>query len=573
MYIEFEELEISNFLSYGKTPTVIPLNTHPTSLLNGESGAGKSAIPNGLSFCLFDDTFRSIKKSQLINSENGKACLVQTKFRIGSDKYIIRRGIKPNILEVIKNGHQLNKDAKVSDLQSHIENNILRFDKRVFHQIVSLAEVNFIPFMVLEAKDRRSFVEKVLGAEIFSVMNSILKIQVKELEGKMEQLQHQSRSTQDKIEIHKKYVEKVKEENKEKAKELESEITDQKTLKIEALKEIEEIKENELKPLQGKNKEVAALEEKLEDTTSKIAKLETTLSQAKKRISFLEDNDVCPTCEREFSKEAKDKELKELKAKQSTCETNLEKGRQLRDSTKTEIQEINQRNREITKIIEKINGEEFKVKQCDNQIASLTKQLEKLKGSKAENLQEMLQEIKDLEKEDGKVQEEIEELTHTREVQNVSLQFLRDDGIKAEIIRKYIPKINLYVNKFLESMGFDILFHLNHEFDEEVRSRGREGFSYNSFSAGQRQRIDLALLFTWRAIAKLRNSVSTNLLFLDEVLDSHLNVEATEAVVDMFQSDLFKGTNVFVISHKKDIAGKFSRIMNFEMKNGFTRVS
>lgn len=573
MFIEFQELELSNFLSYGKSPTIINLNTHPTTLLLGESGSGKSSIPNALSFCLFDDTFRGVQKAQLINSDNGKNCYVKTKFRIGSDKYEIKRGIKPNVLEVTKNGNALGRDSKVNDLQSHIEQNILKFDKKTFNQIVSLAEVNFVPFMLLPAKDRRTFVEKVLGVEIFSVMNALLKVRAKETADSCDSMELKTRNIEEKVNIHQEYIEKAKKENKEKLEEHKSEIKtlEDKKKKIES--KVQELKENELQPLLSQLEKFQEIQDQLAEVELKLKKIEITTNNEKKKRKNIEEGDTCLSCGQKLPKEKIQTQLQEIDEKLETLQQQTEKGEKVKQELEKKKSKFKLDNEKLEEVKDKINEGEIKIRQCVDQIKFHQKEMQKYESGKATNVKEILTEIKQLEEEKENIQEQLSELYKQKEINQVALQLLKDDGIKAEIIRSYIPKINLYVNRFLENMGYDVSFHLNHEFEEQIRTRGKESFSYNSFSAGQRQRIDLALLFTWRAIAKSRNSVSTNLLFLDEVVDSHLNVESTESVIDMFQGELFKGINVFVISHKRDIATKFRKVINFELRNGFTQVS
>jgi len=572
VFIEFQKLRVSNFLSYGKTPTEIVLNRTNTTLLLGDSGAGKSSIPNAISFVLFDDTFRSIRKGQLVNSTNEKNCLVELDFKIGKRQYTVRRGIKPNLLEIFVDGVPLDKQYKVNDFQDYLEKDILKFDKKTFHQIVSLAEVNFVPFMQLEAKDRRTFVEKVLGVEIFSFMNALLKAKKKETIDRIHFLDTRSDGISEKIKIHTDYIEKKKSESKQRLKEVKVEIEETSARNSAAEKELTKIRDVELPPIIAnlpKKKDTQAL---LEKATEQLGKVDAKIHDHMRRFELL-NQEKCSTCSRPFSKEKAAEQKKIIAAKLEELNLVAAKGKKVKHKLKKKLEMIEEKHDQIRAIRTKMENKTFAIKQFTSSIEKLTQQSIRLKEAKEDNVQDIVTEIEALQLELKGDQKETKKLKNLSEIHDTALQLLKDDGVKAEIVRKYIPKINLYVNKYLQSMGLEVSFHLNQDFDEVVKTRGKESFSYNSFSAGQRQRIDLALLLTWRSLARARNSINTNLLFLDEVLDSHLNVEATESLVEMFNAKLFKGTNIFVISHKRELATKFTRVLNFELRNGFTKVS
>ncbi len=572
MFIEFTAIRLQNLLSYGKTPTEIILNSSPTTLFLGENGSGKSSIPNILSFVLFKDTFRGIQEHQLVNSENAKNAMGEVDFRIGSDKYTIRRGLKPSKLEVIKNGNALSQDSGVQHLQSKIENEILQMDKKTFSQIVSLAEVNFTPFLQLPAGARRLFVEKALGLEIFSTMNSILKVRVKDTQTLCDSLQSQINTIDEKVQIHRQYIEKAKQENKEKVAELREQIKDLQDKKQIYITELEST-QAQLEPFMEEASQFQELNQKALQVKVKLAKVETTLRNEEARKHSIKSESICPTCEQPLPKKVVQSKIAQIDANIAALTEELKKGNKIRESVEKEISEFQNNDEEITRLRAIELEQNVNLRSCADQIKMLEKEIPKYSVSKSANIKDILNEISELEQNKEKLEQQLSELWNNREIQDVSLQLLKDDGVKAEIIRKYIPKINQYINGYLEEMNFNTGFYLNHEFEEEIRARGKEIFSYNSFSAGQRQRIDLALLFTWRALAKSRNSVNTNLLFMDEVLDSHLNLQSAEMVSDCLSGPLFKGTNVFVISQKPDLAPKFHRIVNFELVNGYTRVT
>ncbi len=572
MYIHFEEIEIKNFLSYGVSPTLIRLDSHSTTLLLGASGSGKSSIPNALSFVLFDDTLRGVQKHQLVNSSNAKNCWVKVSFKIGSDSYSIKRGIKPNILEVSKNGNILNKDAKVTDLQEYIETHILKFDKKTFNQIVSLAEVNFVPFMMLTAKDRRAFIEKVLGVEIFSVMNNLLKIESRDNAEAIRNIDNEIANTSEKVSIHQNYIEKAKKDNKAKREEHNSEAEKANVLCLKYKASIK-LLEEKLKPFLSINNERRNVNNEITNTKIKVSQVESSIINENKRRNAILNNDTCPTCEQKFPKKQTEAKITEIDKKIEQLETTKSKVCAKLEELEKKLERYENNDSEIAEIEEQISVEATKEQKYSETAKIHLKEAAKYSVNNADNIKQIIKEIEELENKKTELQADLIERHELKSVHDIALQILKDDGIKSEIVRSYIPKINLLVNRFLESMGYNLLFSIDHEFNEQIKTNGKESYTYCSFSAGQRQRIDLALLLTWRSVAKSRNSVNTNLLFLDEVVDSHLNASTAESIIDIFNGESFKGSNVFVISHKEDISQKFNRVLNFELENGFTHIS
>ena len=572
MLIRFQELELSNFLSYGKSPTIIDLDKSPNTVLIGDSGSGKSAIPHAISFCLFDDTLRGIQKAQLVNSENKKSCYVQVKFQIGSDEYAVKRRIKPNKLNIQKNGEDIGVDFKVADLQKHLEQDILKLDKKTFYQVVSLTEVNFTPFMQLPAKDRRAFIEKILGIEIFSIMNTILKTKIKETSFQISELDSQVENLEEKIDIHKSYIKKAKKDNKSKVQEIIKTYKKVQSQKKNLLPSIDELKEKVLES-RGLKKQKLLAAQKVTEINNELNSLECDLEDLKLSQERILKDTICIECGQPIPKSSiqekiskSNNKIESIKKKIKTLEKEFKTADKKFQSYKNVDSELEESE---SLLFEKVT--EFK--RLKDRMNLLESEKKKLSSNKTKDIGEIQSKINELRSSIRKSQKELSSLHSKSEIQKICLNMLKDGGIKSEIIRNYVPKINSFMNKYLSEMELDVSFKLNEEFDERIDTRGKESYSYNNFSAGQKQKIDLALLFTWRSIAKSLNSVNTNLLFLDEVVDSHLNSEATEPLIDMFQGDLFKGTNVFVISHKREIANKFHKVINLKLENGFTQIS
>ncbi len=572
MFIEHQYIQLSNFLSYGKAPTRIELNKYPSVLFVGQNGAGKSGVQDALSFVLWDDIPRGVKKGQLVNATNQKNCVVEHGFRIGKDSYVIKRSIKPNDLQIMMNGSLIPRDSKVPDLQKYLEQVILRSDRKSYNQIVSLAEGNFTPFMHLEAKDRRIFVDKVFGVGIYTAMNTMLGVESRALDTHIADLGKEVRNIDEKIKIHESYIEKNKTENKQKLEETHSEISELKSKK-EAVDEDIKTEKEELETLKQGLPDRKEVQTKLNEVRDKISKVQVRIATEEKKLRLIEENSMCPTCEREFSQEYISKERQRIELQLKEYSDTLEKGKVLKTKFENRIIEIETQSKEIESASAKLKSKEFTSKQYQSNIERLEKQIDKLEEASNEGDEDVLKEMTTLRAEKDEVSEEEAKSIRLRELYRIAAPLLKDDGIKAEIVRKYIPMINAYTNKFLEAMGYDLSFYLNKDFDEEIRTRGKESYTYNSFSRGQRQRIDLALLFTWRQVAKMRNSISSNILMLDEILDSHLSEESTEAVLDMLQSDLFKDTNIFVVSQKRDLSAKFAKTYRFDLVDDFTQVS
>jgi DNA repair exonuclease SbcCD ATPase subunit len=566
--INFKTVRWRNFLSTGNAFTEIQLDKHPTTLIVGENGSGKSTLLDAVCFALFGKPYRNINKPQLVNTINGKQCLVEIEFSIGGKKYKIIRGIKPAVFEIWVNGKLLNQDAASRDYQQYLEENILKLNFKSFTQIVILGAASFTPFMQLPAAVRREVIEDILDIKIFSSMNIVLKEKINELKQKFNDVENKISLAKSKAEIQQEYIKTLQDDRDARIAEIESQIQ-------EARHELAE-KHNQLFSLDGRRDAYIIAIGDSSDVTrdsqkmfQQLQEFETVLSKIEKEISFYHDNDTCPKCKQGIEHKFKDdiiteqrNELKEIEKKKKT---HLDTYSRLQ-ARLTEIQSVNA---DIVSLTNQINDVKVSVSSNERYIQRL--ELEKMDVSKkVGNIEVEKTKLKDLAKETIEVVKERAEINEQNDYYDIAAILLKDSGIKTKIIRQYLPAINKLVNKFLTSMDFFVQFTLDEKFNEIIKSRYRDDFSYESFSEGEKQRIDLALLFTWRTIAKLKNSASTNLLILDEVFDSSLDTTATEYVMQLLNT-LGDNANVWVISHKGDqLFDKFKHVVKFTKKQNFS---
>lgn len=564
--IIFRKIFYKNFLSSGNNGIEVSLDSHNKTLLQGPSGSGKSSVVDAITFALFNKPFRNINKPNLTNSINNKQCLVEISFTIGTKNYKVRRGLKPVVFEIYQDDVLINQDAAAKDYQDFLENSILKLNYRAFIQVVALGASNFTSFMLLKAADRRALVEDLLDIKVFSIMNIILKKKYSALEKEKEMLERDITSFNQQIKIHEEYANKIKVDIEHKRKELE-EKKNKLELELIPILETLEVLKKEIQTVDTIEKNT--LNNKLQEYNKLEIKLQTKKKELLKRLSFYQDNSKCPTCEQDIE----EKFCKHNKDTYSLKINELEVA-----SVKIQKQKEDIQNR--LDILEKISEQ--------NRQKELLIKENTLKSSFITNkIQEIEIEINKLKHEDKTVDESvIQQLRNDRDstklrydgANDILLNFdichklLKDDGVKSLIVKQYIPVINQTVNRYLQQMSFFIKFEMDEEFNEKISSRARDEFSYGNFSDGERQRIDLALLFTWREIAKLKNSVSTNLLIIDELADSFLDNDTTEVILDLLTSGIFKDLNVFLISHKNGISEKFDRIMKFNKVKNFSNV-
>ena len=567
--ITFKYVRWRNFLSTGNNFTEIQLDRNNTTLIIGENGAGKSTILDALCFGLFGKPFRPINKTQLINSVNMTGSMVEVEFEIGSKKIKVVRGIKPNVFEIYINGKMYNQDANVRDYQKYLEQQILKLNYRSFTQVVILGSSTFIPFMQLKARHRREVVEEILDIQIFSLMNMILKTRLTGIKTDQKEVEFQSELSSEKIELHEKLIKEMKKNN--------TQIIEEKTNKIK--KNIED-KKNKKISIEGLNKIDQELLSQITDSDKvnkdlvKLKDIKSTLREKHKShsdtVNFFKSNEDCPTCEQHigdlFKKDmilSKDKEVKKFSKALEELDAVLS------DNTKRhkEIKSIMDTIRENEVQIAKDNSSIMQLEKFQSTLESEIKSLESqdVNKSDTDKLDELKKISVNLEKERSKLRED---QTYGEAVRNM----LQDTGIKTKIIKQYLPIMNKLINTYLTAMEFYVNFTLDENFEETIKSRYRDEFSYPSFSEGEKMRIDLALLFTWRAIAKMKNSANTNLLILDEIFDSSLDSGGTDEFLKILNT--LGGENVFVISHKQDaLVDKFKSTIKFEKIKNFSHVA
>lgn len=566
--IEFQKIRWKNFLSTGDYFTEVSLNNSPTTLIVGDNGAGKSTILDALTFSLFGKSFRKINKPQLVNSVNSKDCVIEIDFKIGKTDYQIRRGIKPNIFEIYINGKMLDQDAKIRDSQVYLEETILKLNYKSFTQTVILGSATFVPFMQLSANDRRDIIEDILDIKIFSSMNDILKAKSTILKDSLF-TNEKNRELQDyKIELQDRTIEDAKNNKKNSIKLLKEKIKDKKT-------EQATFKKSNKKLLVERDDLIQEIvdESTMTKNRKKFEKLENQLSnnisKIDKEVEWFDNNDVCSTCKQNIDENHKNCIATEKSDKKTEIENALKSIAQEIDTVNTRISIIENKKTQILSLRSVIDQNTNKDEFIQKNIEEFESEIEAAESDHG-NVKTLEKELKELRKILKELDEERRDLTDTKNYYVVASQFLKDTGVKTSIVKYYLPIMNKLINKYLQEMDFYVNFTMDEKFSENIKSRGREGFTYASFSEGEKMRVDLALLFTWREIAKMKNSVNTNLLILDEVFDSSLDATGTDEFLKLLNA--LGGNNVFVISHKGDILfDKFDDVIRFEKIKNFSR--
>ena len=568
--IIFKTIKWKNFLSTGNQFTEVNIESSDSTLIVGENGAGKSTILDALTYGLFSKPFRKINKPQLINSINRKDCLVEINFCIGSKEYSVIRGMNPGRFEIYIDNELLNQNAKAKDYQEILEKQILKLNWKSFTQIIILGSSSFRPFMQLNTAHRREVIEDLLDIQIFSIMNMLIKDKLNENRKNIGDLNSKLELISEKIKLQKRYIDEVVEINNDKIENIKNNISIHNQSVSEYENNIEECE-----------KEIYKLESGLIgfDQISKLVvsyiKLESQISTkfkgVSKDINFFEDLENCPTCKQDIEVSHKDHVLDGLKNKSDEYSGALIELESKIVENNSVLQDMTLLKENIEKNVEKIKGYNFAIKGDNDYIGKLNKEVEYLikvqsKSGDDQNKLGLLCE------DQNEFSKKLDKLKDERRYYEISLSLFKDSGIKTNIIRQYLPVMNKLINKHLGVMNCYFNFMLDENFNEEIKSRGRDKFSYDSFSEGEKMRIDLALLFTWRSIAKMKNSASTNLLILDEVFDSSLDGSGTEDFMKMLV-ELSKDVSVYVISHKGDILHeKFPKVVKFEKKNNFSKM-
>ena len=556
-------------MSTGNQWTEIDFQKSATNLILGTNGAGKSTVLDALTFSLFNKPFRKINKPQLVNTTNERDCVVEIEFSVNNKDYLVRRGIKPNVFDIEVNGVALHKEADDRANQRILEENILKVNYKSFTQIVILGSTNFVPFMQLNSANRREVIEDLLDIRIFSAMNGLLKDKMRNLKEQIKSTDLKKENLKDKVKMQKDFIEELEnrgnaniDSNKNKISKLDTEL-------VVYMKD-NAVLEEDIYKYTKEQEEVVGAGDKLVKLNNLKGKLSQKVGTITKEHKFFTENTVCPTCTQEIEEDFRLNRITDAQNKAKE----LQKGYQeLEEAIKFEKErerqftalskEIIKLNNEISQNNTRINLNQRQIRDLEHEIQTITNQLQN-RNTEHEKLDEY----------EGNLQKAFEELTKRKEQMlhyEFSYSLLKDDGVKTKIIKKYLPFINQQVNRYLRMMDFYINFHLDEEFNETVKSPIHEDFSYSSFSEGEKMRIDLSLLFTWREVARLKNSVNTNLLIMDEVFDSSLDGFGTDEFLKIIRF-VIKDANVFVISHKADLQDKFESVIRFEKIKGFSRM-
>jgi DNA repair exonuclease SbcCD ATPase subunit len=565
--IIFEKICWRNFLSTGNQFTEINLLENSTTLIVGSNGAGKSTILDALTFVLFGKSFRGINKPQLVNTVNEKDCLVEINFKIGSIKWKVQRGIKPNIFKIYKNNQLVDQSSSAVDQQKWFEQVVLKMNYKSFTQIVILGSSNFVPFMQLSSAHRREVIEDLLDIKIFSSMNNIIKDKVRVLREEIKTLELKKQSLKDKVQMQRDFIEEIENQGKQNIDKKKKTIT-------QLLKECDSyiLKNDEVEEqifsLNKNLQEVSGASDKLKKLGNLKGKISQKVSAITAEHKFFTKNTVCPTCTQEIDEEFRLNRISESETKAKELQSGYEElqtaihDEEIRESHFLRIsKEITNLNHEISQNNTRVSGHQRQIRDLESEIQTITERLEN-RTSENKKLEDFMNDL----------QKTFSDLSSKKDLiqyHEFSFSLLKDSGVKSKIIKKYLPLINQQINRYLQMLDFYINFTLDEEFNETVQSPIHEDFSYSSFSEGEKQRIDLALLFTWREVAKFKNSTNTNLLIMDEIFDSSLDGYGTDEFLKIIRY-VIKDANIFVISHKTGMEDKFQNVIKFEKVKGFS---
>ena len=567
--IVFKKIRYKNFLSTGNTPIEINLSNSPTTLIIGQNGSGKSTLLDALCWALFNKPFRIIKKEQMINTINSSDCEVEIEFNVGTKQYRVKRSVKPNLFEIYEDGSLLNQNASSIDYQKYLEQNIMKLNYRSFIQVVILGSSSYEPFMKMKARYRRDVVEEILDVKVFTQMDLILRDQQGQLSKEVLEIHHKSDLIQTKYETEMKHFKSLSDLN--------TNDIDDKKLQLEKQKKAKDEYTNKIKEIQSQiddyNVQLEGKDEadnKLKQLLKLETKIEQNLDTHNKSIKFFAENETCPVCTQSIDRSFREQKGEQLHKKCAELETGIKK-------LTNEINKVEERINHFGAVSKKLSDLYVDIAKVNTSLEELNNYSDKIHQdilqleNKQTDSKQIATDLQQLKEELEKTKEQANKITNQKKYVDVLREVLSDKGARGHIIKKYIPIINNLINQYLQAMDFFVSFHLDEEFNETVKSRHRDTFNYNSFSEGEKLRIDLALLFTWRTIAKMKNSVNTNLLILDEIFDSSLDQQGTD---DFFKIvNKLKNENIFIISHKGDILfDKFTNIIKFEKYKNFTRL-
>lgn len=568
--ITFSKIRWSNFLSTGQYPTEIDLTSTNTTLITGENGAGKSTLLDALTFALFGKPYRNINKPQVVNSVNEKNCVVELEFEIAADKYKVKRGLEPAIFEIYKNGQVINQDAKSKDYQRMFEEQILRQNYKSFCQVAILGSANYTAFMELTAADRRAIVESILDINIFSQMNALLKTRQSQVKEELMIIESDLTVLREKIKLNEKYLQNREKDNDRKIELYNAEVTRCKqdedklreeieTLQLEVSKHLETITDSDLV-----NKTISDLSNISRQLKGKIKTLES-------EVDFYNKNDTCPTCVQKIDDEFRKKTIAAKNSKVQEVNKAIEEVAEQSSNTSERLEEIQKVSSNIRTLEIQLSDCRTSLRSTENTRKKFERMLAESEVAKASEDKTDETALEDLRKQLEEMESERKDLVENQYYYGVASNLLKDSGIKSRIIKHYIPIINQIINRYLNQMGLFVSFNLDEEFNETIKSRHRDAFTYASFSEGEKRKIDLSLLFAWRAIAQIKNSINTNLLIMDEVLDGSLDDASVESFLDILKN-MNSAFNIFVISHKPKelLESKFQRHLQFAKKGNFS---
>ena len=568
--ITFKNIRWKNFLSTGDQFTEIQLDKNDSTLIVGHNGAGKSTLLDALSFGLFGKPYRNITKPQLLNSINGKQCVVEVEFSVGNAEFKIVRGIKPNLFEIYQNGNLINQSASSRDYQEYLEQNVLKLNHKSFHQIVVIGSASFTPFMQLPAGQRRSIIEELLDIQVFSRMNQLLKEKSARVKEQINDANNQLTLIAEKIKLQNKYISDVESLAKDQIRDKQKAIKDNQVA-ITDLQSKNATLSDSVSKLVERQKSLKTLQTKSSKLATFGHKFESTLKTLQENRTFFVESTTCPTCSQDIAADIREKHIHKCDSKIGEITEGLEK-------LAIEVKAIEDEETTLEAEIEKFQEAQLDIVANNASIAALQKSIDKLEeeiikiNGTDSDVSTAQNDLKNLQKEREKLAELKLEYLDQQNYQFIASEMLKDTGIKTKIIKQYLPVINKLVNQYLQTLDFFVLFNLDESFNETIKSRYRDEFTYASFSEGEKQRIDLSLLFTWRQIARMKNSANTNLLILDETFDSSLDNDGIDNLMKIL-STVTQDTNVFIISHKGDVLdSKFRHKIEFIKERNFSRI-